>query len=100
MAEQMDVVQSLFKISRELNEYSVSDMTIEELRNRLSAASWLIAYIASALDVELQHAAERGRSLTHPFTRLLNTKSMKPEEKGIKQLGSPPLPPRVLGEEP
>lgn len=54
----MDVTGSLRKISRELLEL---DPNQEDLMLRIEAASWLVTYIADALDVELMHAAERGR---------------------------------------
>lgn len=56
----MDVTGSLRKISRELLELKPDQV---DLPARLEAASWLIAYIAEALDVELQHAANRGKML-------------------------------------
>lgn len=56
----MDVTGSLRKISGELLDLKQDD---PDLLIRLEASSWLITYIADCLDVELQHAAERGRQL-------------------------------------
>jgi hypothetical protein len=56
----MDVTGSLRKIGRELLALERED---PDLETRLQAASWLITYIADCLDVELQHAAARGRLL-------------------------------------
>jgi hypothetical protein len=53
----MDVTGSLRKIARELSELRYDS---DDLETKLEGASWLIAYIADALDVELQHAAARG----------------------------------------
>lgn len=58
MSETMDVTSSLRKISKELLALERED---PDLELRLEGASWLISYIADALDVELQHAANRGR---------------------------------------
>ena len=54
----MDVTGSLRKISRELSEMDPKD---PDLPAKLEAASWLVHYIADCLDVELSHAAARGR---------------------------------------
>lgn len=58
--EVMDVTGSLRKIANELSELRYDS---DDLETRLEGASWLITYIADCLDVELQHAAERGRKL-------------------------------------
>ena len=59
----MDVTGSLRKISKELLELKLSNFSYAEQQERLEAASWLISYIADALDVELTLAAERGKAL-------------------------------------
>ena len=56
--ETMDVTGSLRKVGRELLALERED---PDLETRLQAASWLVTYIADCLDVELQHAANRGR---------------------------------------
>lgn len=56
----MDVTGSLRKISKELLSLERED---PELELRLEGASWLLSYIADCLDIELQHAAARGRAL-------------------------------------
>lgn len=56
----MDCTGSLRKIGRELLALERED---PELEARLEAASFLITYIANALDVELQYAMARGRNL-------------------------------------
>ena len=61
MPEVMDVTGSLRKISRELLALERED---PELELRLEATAFLIKHIADALDVELEHAAARGRILT------------------------------------
>lgn len=55
--ETMDVTGSLRKIASELVALRRED---PDLELRLEGASWLITYIADALDVELQHAVMRG----------------------------------------
>lgn len=72
MSETMDVTGSLRKVSRELLALERGD---PDLEIRLEAASWLISYIADALDVELQHAANRGRMLA---TKQLEQGSTRP----------------------
>ena len=74
----MDVTSSLRKISGELLALERED---PDLELRLEAASWLIAYIADALDVELQHAVNRGR--------VLATKQIEqaPGPNGVKDYG-------------
>lgn len=57
MSGTMDVTGSLRKVARELLELRKDD---PDLELRLEGASWLITYIANALDVELQHAVVRG----------------------------------------
>ena len=59
----MDVTGSLRKVARELLELNLENFSYAEQQQRLEAASWLITYIADALDVELQMAAARGRAL-------------------------------------
>lgn len=60
MSETMDVTGSLRKVANEILALERED---PDLELRLEAASWLITYIADALDVELQHAANRGRMI-------------------------------------
>lgn len=56
----MDVTGSLRKIGKELLEL---DPNQDDLMLRIEAASWLVTYIADALDVELMKAKERGRRM-------------------------------------
>lgn len=57
MGDTMDVTGSLRKIARELLAIERED---PDLELRLEGASWLLEYIANALDVEFQHAMARG----------------------------------------
>lgn len=63
--ETMDVTGSLRKIARELLSLDES-FSKAEIFEALEGASWLITYIANALDVELQHAAARGMKQITP----------------------------------
>lgn len=63
MSETMDVTGSLRKVSRELLEINNDNYSYEDQQTLLAGASWLIAYVADCLDVELSHAAARGRQL-------------------------------------
>lgn len=56
--ETMDVTGSLRKIAKELSELRYHS---DDLETQLKGASWLITYIADCLDVELQHAVNRGK---------------------------------------
>jgi hypothetical protein len=61
MAEQeMDVVASLFKISRELGVVSKDLRMPEDLAGVVDGASFLVQWIASGLQREFQLAYERG----------------------------------------
>lgn len=64
MAEQsMDVVGSLFKISRELSVVSRDLRLPEELSSVIDGASFMIDWIAKGLDREFQLAQQRSTSL-------------------------------------
>lgn len=69
----MDVTGSLRKIGKELLELTQDQ---PDLLLRLEGASWLITYIADALDVELMHAAARGRAQAQ--------KELPPGPNGVK----------------
>lgn len=56
----IDVTSSLRKVAYELLDLRQDD---PDLLIRLEGASWLITYIADCLDVELQHAVDRGRQV-------------------------------------
>lgn len=65
MAEQsMDVVGSLFKISRELSVVSRDLRLPEELSSVIDGAAFMIDWIAKGLDREFQLAQERGKNTT------------------------------------
>lgn len=57
----MDATGSLRKVANELMDLKPGQV---DIFSRLEAASWLITYIADCIDVELQHAVERGRQQT------------------------------------
>lgn len=59
----MDATGSLRKVANELLELNQDKYSYVTIKERLEAASWLITYIADCIDVELQHAAERGRQM-------------------------------------
>lgn len=71
--ETMDVTGSLRKIAKELSELRYDS---DDLETKLEGASWLITYIADCLDVELQHAAARGRNEA--------LKKLEPGPNGVK----------------
>jgi hypothetical protein len=56
----MDATGSLRKVANELMEILPGQ---PDALARLEAASWLITYIADCIDVELQHAVDRGRQI-------------------------------------
>lgn len=60
MAENMDVVGSLYKISRELGMVSKDVRLPEDLATVVDGSSFLIQWIAAGLDREFQLAYERG----------------------------------------
>lgn len=69
MTDQMDVVQSLQKIARELKQFGLDfengNMTKEDLIDRVDGAAYLIDYIAKALDHELGLAQQRANALRY-----------------------------------
>lgn len=63
MAEQsMDVVGSLRKVARELDEIA-KEVIVSETADRITGAAWLIDYIAEGLDRELVNGAIRAQKL-------------------------------------
>lgn len=63
MSDAMDVTGSLRKIATELLGFDES-YSVTYILEHLEATSWLLTYIADALDVELQHAANRASTAT------------------------------------
>lgn len=88
--ETMDATGSLRKIAGELMDLKPGQV---DILSRLEAASWLITYIADCIDVELQHAVERGRQLNRKQIEQNNEEySLKDREdlsgpNGIKDYG-------------
>jgi hypothetical protein len=73
--EVMHVTDSLRKISKELLEIN---QDTPDFAIKMEGASWLISYIADCLDVEMKHAAERGRKLAE------ENRNKPPGPNGVK----------------